>query len=96
MQANIFKIKRNELADGSGLRTTIYFKGCPLRCVWCSTPQQALSLLQSLCQRMSHRKSGIFRQPSHLYPGHLYILPCLYGSLSVPNASFRRSDDGYG
>ena len=37
MQANIFKIKRNELADGSGLRTTIYFKGCPLRCVWCST-----------------------------------------------------------
>ena len=26
MQANIFKIKRNELADGSGLRTTIYFK----------------------------------------------------------------------
>lgn len=39
MQANIFKIKRNELADGSGLRTTIYFKGCPLRCVWCSTPQ---------------------------------------------------------
>ena len=29
MQANIFKIKRNELADGSGLRTTIYFKGCP-------------------------------------------------------------------
>ena len=106
MQANIFKIKRNELADGSGLRTTIYFKGCPLRCVWCSTPQaherpnslgqQALSLLQSLCQRMSHRKSGIFGQPSHLYPGHLYILPCLYGSLSVPNASFRRSDDEYG
>lgn len=29
MQANIFKIKRNELADGSGLRTTIYFKDAP-------------------------------------------------------------------
>lgn len=29
MQANIFKIKRNELADGSGLRTTIYFQRMP-------------------------------------------------------------------
>lgn len=33
MQANIFKIKRNELADGSGLRTTIYFKDAPTLCL---------------------------------------------------------------
>ena len=39
MQANIFKIKKTPISDGSGIRTTIYFKGCPLRCVWCSTPQ---------------------------------------------------------
>lgn len=38
MQANIFKIKKSRLRDGSGLQMRIHFKGCPLRCTWCSTP----------------------------------------------------------
>lgn len=25
--------------DGSGFRTVVFFKGCPLRCRWCSTPE---------------------------------------------------------
>lgn len=39
MQANIFKIEKTSVQDGPGKRTVIYFKGCPLRCTWCSTPQ---------------------------------------------------------
>ncbi len=39
MQGNIFKIEKNALPDGQGLTTTIYFKGCPLRCSWCSGPR---------------------------------------------------------
>lgn len=35
----IFAIKRFATHDGSGLRTTIFFKGCPLRCVWCQNPE---------------------------------------------------------
>lgn len=35
----IFDIKRFATHDGSGLRTTIFFKGCPLRCVWCQNPE---------------------------------------------------------
>ena len=27
-------IKRMEIHDGDGLRTTVFFKGCPLKCVW--------------------------------------------------------------
>lgn len=38
MQVNIFKIQKSELQDGSGIRMRIYFKGCSLRCTWCSTP----------------------------------------------------------
>lgn len=38
MQANIFKIKKSDMPDGLGIRMRIYFKGCPLRCTWCSTP----------------------------------------------------------
>lgn len=32
-------IKRMEIHDGDGLRTTVFFKGCPLRCIWCHNPE---------------------------------------------------------
>ena len=70
MQANIFKIKRNELADGSGLRTTIYFKGCPLRCVWCSTPQA------------HERPTQILWDSKHCLYCNLCVSECPTGSLA--------------
>ena len=35
----VFDIKRFAIHDGSGLRTTVFFKGCPLRCLWCQNPE---------------------------------------------------------
>ncbi len=37
--ANVFDIKRFSINDGDGIRTTIFLKGCPLRCVWCQNPE---------------------------------------------------------
>ena len=39
MTADIFEIKRFAVHDGDGIRTTVFFKGCPLRCVWCHNPE---------------------------------------------------------
>ncbi len=39
MKARIFEIKRFAVHDGDGIRTTVFFKGCPLRCVWCHNPE---------------------------------------------------------
>ncbi|MDR1537995.1 MAG: glycyl-radical enzyme activating protein [Clostridiales bacterium] len=35
----IFSIQRYCLHDGPGIRTTVFLKGCPLRCAWCSNPE---------------------------------------------------------
>lgn len=35
----IFDIKRDCSEDGPGIRTTIFFKGCPLSCIWCHNPE---------------------------------------------------------
>jgi pyruvate formate lyase activating enzyme len=35
----IFDIKKYALHDGPGIRTTVFLKGCPLRCAWCHNPE---------------------------------------------------------
>ena len=35
----IFNIQRFSVHDGPGIRTTIFFKGCPLNCLWCDNPE---------------------------------------------------------
>ncbi|MDP4281162.1 MAG: glycyl-radical enzyme activating protein [Bacteroidota bacterium] len=37
--ALIFDIRRFSVHDGPGIRTTIFFKGCPLHCLWCHNPE---------------------------------------------------------
>lgn len=39
MHGIIFDIKRFAIHDGPGIRTTVFFKGCPMRCPWCHNPE---------------------------------------------------------
>ena len=55
MIGKIFEIKHFAVHDGPGIRTTVFFKGCPLRCVWCHNPEglrteKQLSYLSHMCQ----------------------------------------------
>lgn len=38
----IFNIQKCSIHDGNGLRTLVFFKGCPLRCQWCANPESLL------------------------------------------------------
>lgn len=39
MKAKLFDIQRFSIHDGPGIRTTVFFKGCNLRCIWCHNPE---------------------------------------------------------
>ena len=39
MNGTIFNIQRFCVQDGPGIRTTVFLKGCPLRCIWCHNPE---------------------------------------------------------
>lgn len=39
MEGFVFNIQRFSIHDGPGIRTTVFFKGCPLRCFWCHNPE---------------------------------------------------------
>lgn len=47
MEGLIFDIKRFAVHDGPGIRTTVFFKGCPLNCFWCHNPESRKAEVES-------------------------------------------------
>ena len=48
MKATVFDIERNSYVDGPGIRTTVFFKGCNLRCGWCHNPESHIAAPQMM------------------------------------------------
>lgn len=47
-KGTIFNIQKFSIHDGPGIRTTIFLKGCPLQCKWCSNPESQSNQIQIL------------------------------------------------
>ncbi|MBR2879862.1 MAG: glycyl-radical enzyme activating protein [Oscillospiraceae bacterium] len=52
----VFNIQRYSIDDGPGVRTTVFVKGCPLKCAWCSNPES-----QSFAPQLSYRYTSCKR-----------------------------------
>ena len=53
VRGRIFNIQRCCIGDGPGIRTTVFFQGCPLHCPWCHNPESRF-----FAPRVSFRKSA--------------------------------------
>ena len=51
INACIFNIQKYSIHDGPGIRTVVFFKGCPLSCLWCSNPESQDNKIQIVCDK---------------------------------------------
>ena len=70
--ARIFNIQRYSLNDGAGIRTVVFFKGCPHRCPWCANPESISPKIETV-----RRESKC-----------LHCAPCLRDADECPSGAF--------
>jgi pyruvate formate lyase activating enzyme len=66
----VFNIQRYSIHDGQGIRTNVFFKGCPLHCAWCNNPEgiepdPSIMFDERICQQ--------FRQCMSVGPGNITL-----------------------
>ena len=57
----VFNIQRYSIQDGPGIRTTVFLKGCPLKCDWCSNPESQNPHPEIMFRSQQCRKRGSLR-----------------------------------
>ncbi|WP_297119987.1 [formate-C-acetyltransferase]-activating enzyme [Enterobacter sp. ECC-175] len=72
--ARVFNIQRYSLNDGSGIRTVVFFKGCPHKCPWCANPESISPKIETV-----RRESKC-----------LHCAPCLRDADECPSGAFER------
>jgi pyruvate formate lyase activating enzyme len=77
----VFDIRRYSIHDGPGIRTAVFFKGCPLKCWWCHNPES-----QSRSVEMMFRESRCIRCGA-------CVDTCVEGALSWENEAVVTDSD---
>ena len=55
----IFNVQKYNMYDGPGIRTIVFFKGCPLRCKWCANPEGLERKIQIMFKKNSCVNCGL-------------------------------------
>ncbi len=97
MKGLIFDIKRYSIHDGEGIRTTVFFKGCPLSCLWCHNPESQRLKIQIIryeekciyCKTCVNvcKQNAIFINESNFYINEHLCNQCLECTKFCPTNS---------
>ena len=90
MRGVIFDIKEFAVHDGGGVRTTVFCKGCPMRCLWCHNPE-GQSPRPELMEKSGCVRCGRCRIPcahTDCAPYHRCLHACPKGLLRVAGESW--------
>ena len=99
LTATIFEVREFCLHDGPGIRTTVFFKGCPLRCAWCHnpeglSPEPEMLFKAAKCQDCGNcRLGGVCPHGARVPCGRRWTVAELVQEIRV-NADILRSSGG--
>ena len=83
-QILLTNIQRFSLHDGPGIRTTVFLKGCSLRCPWCSNPENLLPTPQDYIKDGLSGTYGKYYEPDELIKECLKDLTFYEGKINDP------------
>ena len=63
MKGRIFNIQRFSIHDGPGIRTIVFFKGCRMRCAWCSNPESQRWDIETLVEAGKEKTTYVKMTP---------------------------------
>ena len=92
----IFNIQKFSTHDGDGVRTTIFFKGCPLRCMWCHNPEsqhyyKELIFHHHKCTACGRCVAKCKQGANSIVDGKMYLtVPSVPPAASVPTGASQR------
>ena len=80
VKGTIFDIKEFTVHDGPGVRTTVFFKGCPLSCIWCHNPEgmdpgPTLTVREAMCDHCGACRRPCTHDDCRPYGRCLHICP---------------------
>lgn len=99
----IFNIQKFSVNDGPGIRTVVFFKGCPLRCAWCANPESQLAKVQVLwdqkkCIGCHHclnicPEHAISLQNGRIHIDHMKCSSCLKCASECPGHALQKEGE---
>ena len=93
MTGRVFSIEEFSTFDGPGIRTTVFFKGCPLRCVWCHNPEGQSGAIEYMRSPNGCTGCGACLEAGRRQTGKLGL--CEGSIAACPNGLVRRAGVDY-
>lgn len=69
LTGTIFRVAHYTIHDGPGIRTTVFFKGCPARCLWCCSPESQLPYAETARKKERCLSCPACREDPETCPG---------------------------